>query len=118
MISTISKDCRQPSFTKVDYPTDYDSETNHHSYTHYAATPTDNGSEYNYHSRMIQSAYPGKRRVVESPSVQSVCVRPYSRYSQYTDYCIEEEEYDDRMSTRSAIVSEIVPIGDGYRYVN
>ncbi|XP_063708768.1 protein stum [Culicoides brevitarsis] len=115
MISTITKDCRQPSFTKIDYPTDYDSETNHHSYCHYAATPSDNGSEYNYNSRLIQSAYPGKRRVVESPSVQSVCVRPYSRFSQYNECCIEEEDEEDRMTPRSAIVSEIVPIGDGYR---
>lgn len=115
MISTITKDCRQPSFTKVDYTTDYDSETNHHSYTHYAATPSEYGSEYNYHSRLVQSAYPGKRRIVESPSVHSVSVRPYSRYSQYNEYCIEEEEEESRMSPRSAIVSEIVPIGDGYR---
>lgn len=115
MISTITKDCRQPSFTKIDYQTDYDSDTHHQPYQHYAATPTDNGSEYNYHSRLVQSACPGKRRVIESPSVHSVSVRPYSRYSYYNEYCIEEEEEDSRMSPHSAIVSEIVPIGDGYR---
>lgn len=117
MISTITKDIRQPSFTRIDYPTDYDSETHHQPYVHYAATPTDYGSEYNYRSRLSQSAYPSKRRVVESPSVHSVSVRPYSRYSHYNEYCIEEEmdDDDDVISPRSALVSEIVPIGDGYR---
>lgn len=130
MISTISKDYRQPSFHRLDYSDyecEYDSESNmatHYAYTPQTATYLDKASR-----RAVQSCKMGKRRrIVESPSVKSISVRPFSRFDQYDrDYSIEEEAELDEVqgfdeergfSPKPAIICETLPIGEPYRCNN